>query len=43
MGSGRPEGEQDFSATPRIGQFPGEDLRLGQRDQNTTRQREEMV
>ena len=43
MGSGRPEGEQDFSATPRIGQFPGEDLHLGQRDQNTTRQREEMV
>ncbi len=43
MGGGRPEGEQDFSSTPRIGQFPGEDLHLGQRDQNTARQREEMV
>ncbi len=43
MGGGQPEKEQDFSKTPRIGQFPGEDLHLGQRDQNTTRQREEMV
>ena len=43
MGGGQPEKEQDFSNTPRIGQFPGEDLHLGQRDQNTTRQREEMV
>ena len=43
MGGGRPEGEQDFSSTPRIGQFPGEDLHLGQRDQNTARKREEMV
>ncbi len=43
MGGGRPEGEKDFSDTPRIGQFPGEDLHLGQRDQNTRRQGEGMV
>ena len=43
MGGTEKKTGQDFSKTPRIGQFPGQDLKLGQRDKNTGDQREVMV
>ncbi len=35
------EGEEDYAQTPRLGQFPGQELRLGQRDSQDGRREEE--
>ena len=43
MGTPEESQRQDFSQTPRVGQFPGQDLRLGQRDEAPKRQGEVMV